>query len=120
MGLLICMDALQETFHPQLSIGVCWTRTHTIELANFRAKHLDRWVVLMHDRRKLDKVIHIFCNRESLSCVWIDKSIWLIADRPEFDWMEGSISIVSSAEAAMPIIHVIDPVARQCGSVLQE
>src|ERR1700716_1624293 len=98
MGFFVCTHAFEETFHPELSIRICWTHAHSIELANFWAKHLDRGVILVHHPGKLDKVINIFCYREWFPCVRIIQPIWLVAHRPEFDRMEGGIGIFACTE----------------------
>src|SRR5207302_7458979 len=96
-----------------------WTHAYSIKLANFWAKHLDRLAILVHHHGKLDKVIHIFCSRELFPCVWIEKQIWFVAYRPEFDRMEGSMGISTCTQAAPGVIHIVYPLTCQFNSVFQ-
>src|SRR2546421_2830754 len=119
MSFFICTDTFEETFHPELPILVRWSYAYPVELAYFWAKHLDRGVILVHQPGKLDKVINIFCNREWSPSVWIIKPIWFVTHRPEFDRMEGSMSIFACTQGALEVVHVVYPVTRLVGPVCQ-
>src|SRR5437588_7960836 len=106
---LIGTDAFQETFHPELPIGIGRTCARAVKLTDLGPKYLDGWVSSMHYRRKLDKVIHVLCNRVDTSCRWIDQRIWFIAYRPIFDGMIRSVRKSAYALIATGIIQEIYP-----------
>src|SRR5258708_3508003 len=119
MSLLVGAHALEETVHPELPAGVLWAIAYPVELAQFRAKHLDRRVGLMHDERKLDKGLRIGCDGERFAGVWIEELIGFIAHRPEFDGMERRMGVGAGALLTMQVIHVVYPATRQVGQSRQ-
>src|SRR5690242_7530553 len=101
MRFFVHTHALEETFHPEQSMRVCWTCAYPVELTNFWAKNLNRGVILVHHQGKLYKVINILRNCEWLPCVRIEKEVWFVANCPKFDRMERGMSIFAFTEATL-------------------
>src|SRR5579872_3707318 len=119
MTLLIVAHAFKKTLHPHLTIGVSWPRAGTIENADIRPKDEDTGVVLMHNRRELDKILHILRYRIEFTSRRVDEHIGGIANRPVSGRMIGNVSISTDAQVAVRIIHKINPVARDAGALRQ-
>src|SRR5260370_41642341 len=115
MGLFVGAHALEETVHPELPAGILWAIAYPVELAQFRAKYLDRGVILVHGKGELDKGLRIGCDGEGFAGVWIEELIGFIAHRPEFDGMERRMGVGAGALMTMQVIHVIYPAPRQVG-----
>ena len=69
-------------------------------------------VNFMHERGKLNKIIHIILDQVFLSCSWIDKCIRFIAHRPIFDGMKRGMRVFACTLVATRIIQKIYPAAR--------
>src|SRR5260221_4530349 len=119
MGLFVITHTLEETFQPKLLSRILWPYAYSVELADLRAKHLNRRIILMHDEGKLNKGICVLCHREAFAGVRVQQEIRFIAHCPKFHGMEGSKCIRTCTQPTVRVIHVIYPLACQVGPLLQ-
>src|SRR5450759_869609 len=105
---LVIAHAFEKTLHPELTCCISWTRAEAIKLADLRTKHLNTRVVLMHGGRELHESRYVVIYRVFQPRVGVKQAIRLIAYRPERNWMEGCMCILSCALNTLLVIHIVD------------